>query len=364
MSFNIFIKNKKYDNTNKAIISKQAYNNLNILIEESKSKNTYVIITITNEQASATPANFQQMININSSNYTSNEADDLSNIYFSTDIEGENIVNSWLESGNSNISNSTIYYIKLVNSINANSSIKIYMQFDSLTTNRYNNTTTGLAPQLSRNYGEYDNGENVFKFYDNFAGTTLNTSKWTLINDNSSFDINNSITFWSGTNTKIGLVYATPQNPSNIIIETTLNIVGTPTGDTSTALLGSWALGTELGSAWGGIGLFGDTGSPEYYGGAFSGIYVPMGSSSTDYNLFEQWTFSSSGTFTWTSYVNKGGSPGAINFQASTTFTLADFTSFYSSFAKAALHIQWTRIRIYPPNGVIPNVSVSSIING
>jgi hypothetical protein len=37
---------------------------------------------------------------------------------------------------------------------------------------------TGEAPQLSSTYAQYDNGANVFEFYDDFAGTVLDTNKW------------------------------------------------------------------------------------------------------------------------------------------------------------------------------------------
>src|SRR5579875_774278 len=43
--------------------------------------------------------------------------------------------------------------------------------------NVLNTTNTGVAPQLTSTYGQYDNGINVFQFYDNFAGTSL-SSKW------------------------------------------------------------------------------------------------------------------------------------------------------------------------------------------
>ena len=49
----------------------------------------------------------------------------------------------------------------------------------------------GSTPTSScSNYAEYDDGANVFNFYDNFAGTTLNTSKWTATG---TYSINNGI---------------------------------------------------------------------------------------------------------------------------------------------------------------------------
>ena len=59
----------------------------------------------------------------------------------------------------------------------------------STPTNALNKINTGEAPQLTcpnpsdtascSTYAEYDDGANVFNFYSDFKGTSLNTSKWT-----------------------------------------------------------------------------------------------------------------------------------------------------------------------------------------
>ncbi len=157
----------------------------------------YLEIVLTNSQTSPTISNFQTKIIINSSNYTSHEAVDLSNCYFSTDGAGKNILNSWLESGNSNTATETIYWVNLSsNLILSNSNLSIYLQFLPITNIALNTTTTGENPLLSTNYGEYDNGASVFSFYDNFAGTTLN-SKWVI--NGATYSINNGLTLTNST---------------------------------------------------------------------------------------------------------------------------------------------------------------------
>ena len=124
-----------------------------------------VPITITNTQDIATPSPFQVMITVNSAQYATYEASDLSNIAFSA--SDGTIIPSWLESGNSNSATNTVYWLK-VESIPADSSITISMNFYSTSTNVLNGQTTGEAPDLSNVRGQCDNGANVFIMYADF----------------------------------------------------------------------------------------------------------------------------------------------------------------------------------------------------
>ncbi len=125
---------------------------------------------------------------------------DFQNIEF-YDAQNGQILYSWLEGDPLNeitplvaTSNSEAYWIKLPAgfSIPANSATTaIYMGFGAATTDYYteHSGVVGLAPQLtcsnpantisgcgSNQYGLYDNGANVFNFYDNFAGKTLDAN--------------------------------------------------------------------------------------------------------------------------------------------------------------------------------------------
>ncbi|MEM3875781.1 MAG: DUF2341 domain-containing protein, partial [Candidatus Micrarchaeaceae archaeon] len=151
--------------------------NQNIVL--NKSLVASVPITLTNSQTSPTPLQFQQIIYINPSLYKPYEAGNLQNIEFF--YANGTIIPSWLESGNSNASSSAVYWLKLNNGIPSSSSITIYMGIASISTNLFNGNTIGEAPQLSATYGEYDNGASMFNFYDNFAGTTINASRWNQV---------------------------------------------------------------------------------------------------------------------------------------------------------------------------------------
>jgi len=162
---------------------------------------TYVPITITNSQSSPTPAPFQQMVQVNSTTYSSLEASNLQNVEF-FDSTGA-VIPSWLESGASSSSTNTIYWLKIEGGIPAESSITVYMGFASATTNLFNAQTTGEAPALSPSYGEYDNGGSVFTYEWNFAGSSL-PSGWAFSQANSSspdnggYEVSNGASFYTG----------------------------------------------------------------------------------------------------------------------------------------------------------------------
>ena len=134
----------------------------------------WIPITITNFQTFPTSYPFQQILNINSQNYSIYENNSLQNIMFF--YTNGTIIHSWLEYGNSNTATNTIYWLSL-NGIAASSSETVYMGFASRNTNLFNTITTGEAPQLSSTYGKYDDGTNVFTYYN---VNPSSTSSWTI----------------------------------------------------------------------------------------------------------------------------------------------------------------------------------------
>ena len=118
----------------------------------------FVPLTIKNNQSISTSSPFQQEVVVNSANYQQYEASNLQNVEFF--YPNGTIINSWLESGNSNTATSSVYWLK-ISGIPARSSITVYMGFASKSTNLFNNVNDGEAPQLSSTYGEYDDIGNV-----------------------------------------------------------------------------------------------------------------------------------------------------------------------------------------------------------
>jgi phospholipase C len=136
----------------------------------------YVPIMLTNNQITATPAPFQAAVTINAQNYTTYESSNLQNLEFF--YSNGTVIPSWLELGNST-SDRALFWLKIKNGISANTNITVYIGIANTSTNLFSRTgPTGESPLLSPTYGQYDNGANIFNFYDSFVGHTL-SPLWT-----------------------------------------------------------------------------------------------------------------------------------------------------------------------------------------
>ncbi len=133
-------------------------------------------ILITNNQSRATPSTFQQLLHINSSAYSTAEKANLSNVEFF--YGNGTVIPSWIEQNATSSSKQTAYWIKLLSSIPAKGRQMVYMGFSN--SNIFSQHISGEAPQLSSTYAQYDNGQNVFNYYTDFAGTSDNTSQYTI----------------------------------------------------------------------------------------------------------------------------------------------------------------------------------------
>ncbi|EEZ93034.1 MAG: hypothetical protein BJBARM4_0426 [Candidatus Parvarchaeum acidiphilum ARMAN-4] len=123
---------------------------------------SYEPITITNSQSSATPSPFQQMINFTSSD---NGWTSISTGNFGQNVEffyyNGTVIPSWLENYTST---NGLWWLKIA-AIPSGSSETVYVGFAPTTTNLFNTVNDGEAPQLSSTYAEYDDGANVFNYY-------------------------------------------------------------------------------------------------------------------------------------------------------------------------------------------------------
>ncbi|MEM3411901.1 MAG: DUF2341 domain-containing protein [archaeon] len=106
-----------------------------------------------------------------------------------TDNDTNTLLYSWLESG-CNTSN-TIFWVKVPN-IHANSIKTIYLYYGNSSVT-FDGIYAGANPNHTSSYAQYDNGANVFDFYDNFNGTTLDGSKWQIVGSGGTLTINNSL---------------------------------------------------------------------------------------------------------------------------------------------------------------------------
>lgn len=139
-----------------------------------------VPVVLSNSAQQPTPVPFQQMVVVNSSRFASYESAYLYNVEFL--YSNGTVIPSWLESGNSYESQTTIYWLKLLSQIPAGGTLTVYLGFGAPSARLMDGKTVGEAPQLSVPYGSLDSGRAVFGFYDNFAGTALNGSSWETAN--------------------------------------------------------------------------------------------------------------------------------------------------------------------------------------
>ncbi|MCL4398882.1 MAG: DUF2341 domain-containing protein [Candidatus Parvarchaeota archaeon] len=314
-------------------------------------------LTITNHQNIATPNPFQQEVVINASRYSVMEAPNLDNVEFF--YSNGTIIPSWLENGNSS-SNNTIYWLK-IGSIPANSSINVFIGFASTNLNLFNGQTVGEAPQLSPTYAEYDDGVNVFNFYSDFKGTSLNTNKWinggtgtncggtvvsgggpgVIINNGLSISTDSS-TYWGG------VVSSTGFTPPAIFETDTISLSGVASGiaegtannlNAGMYFFNFWASGFASGTIDDGLSNL----APPLISTGITGI---------------AW-LSSSSQVVYHNYIATQESQTAYSLP-SNIYPIIGIGDCSSS---SSISVQWARVRAYPPNGVMPSTSIGTIQN-
>ena len=338
----------------------------------------YIPITLTNSQSSATPAPFQQLISIDPSTIGSSYfSSDLGNVRFYADSAFTQPLYAWVESGNSNTSTSTNIWVNLPNGIPANSSITIYMELLSVGT-EYDGVYMGEAPQLSPTYGQYDNGASVFSLY--FNGNTPlsnfnfegNTGTQASVTGPTGTTIN--VISITGYASNFGFVY-TAKSLSNqpIIAESSSQQAGNQAGGTG-ADNGQVSIvsGTST-SCLNAISV--DMGWATSY---FTNDYIVNGSQTTDVNRqgtantnwhYASVTYYGPSATSWSGYIapqlysTSGGYSGTVSnnpLSSSSTLYLGLIGSVNSN-DQWQTYINWMRARAYPPNGVMPTVSIGSI---
>ena len=164
---------------------------------------TSVPITITNKQSSSEPNIYQQRLVINNAEYQAKEASNLQNIIFT--YSNGTIIPSWLETGDSNTSTQTEYWLSMAG-MPADSSVTINMLILPQQLNMFNNFRTGESPQYSA--GVYDDGSFVFPFYDSGNSvsqfSTVNAGALTTSLQNGPFGSSVSVISLSGPTTSSG----------------------------------------------------------------------------------------------------------------------------------------------------------------
>ncbi len=284
------------------------------------------------------------------------------------------IIPSWLESYN--YTKYAVYWLRVTN-ISKSSTLQIYVGFASNSTNLFNNKTTGEAPTLSPKYGEYDDGANVFNFYDNFAGTSLNTTKWNRGNSGGTLTIDNGLTEVVPYNAAAGsYVYLSSASYTVSGAQILESYANTNSFDTTNFRIVPDALTALNNTAW-----HADNGENENAVGWAGNVQAhstitaeTTTTSAANYFDTSQITSDSNYHIFGVLYPDNGSTSvqyGYTNWGSTTTDVPATplyvTVSYYLNPAQTTfstsynLNVYWVRTRAYPPAGVMPSVTFSSV---
>ncbi len=244
---------------------------------------------------------------------------------------GGNVIDSWLEGNTAcnypgyatnafqtdalNTVNTLSIWIKLPAAIPANSELDNYIAlgFGSMTTNFMDGTDIGESPVLTCPnaessgtagcaYGKYDNGANVFSFYQNFNGTSL-PSNWTDAGT-VGYTINNGLTVSGAGISGGGDVYVyTTSNNYGLTANDIVDWFGTePASTTSSQDEGAGYVAENYITGWGTV-FVGSSSQPEMWK-HFAGEDVGPGSGGGYAIYSTKWSNTSSAAF-YTNYGNR-----------------------------------------------------------
>ncbi len=324
-----------------------------LMVGISQSYSTWAI-TVQNTQSDPTPAPFQLLLQLNLQGIIpSASVSNLLSLLFCADKQCAQPLYAWIESYSSDLSAVNIWVL-LPNGIPANSQITFYMAV----TGNNNYPYTGVAPQLTSTYAQYDNGENVFIFYDNFAGTSLNTNKWTLYNYCGTVTVNNGITMEFNSQTEYDAIVTNTGFSPQTIFDAYLASASIESGHENSKIgigvedANSESANGYLYLSWNNV-IYND-GTIEYNEGFLTITMIENGPN-----------FPNSGNAVLSGYWLATGNEGfGVNYQFVTTTNNAvsiGSANYYAlggfeSPCPATCTWQWARVRAMPPNNVMPSL--------
>lgn len=339
----------------------------------------YVPIVISNPENGSTPTPFQQMLNIDSVQYSRDINSNWSNVEFSFGSGcSDNLLESWIEENPSNSSLNTIIWVNLDEGIAPYGNETIFMDFMSSNVLSANGPT-GEAPQLSQIYGKYDNGALVFSFYDNFNGTAL-SDKWQqggntaqsggyigpVINDTPATVDDGMVVHYNGTQFGNGqwdwVQSIQTFNPQTNILDAYAYFNGLTNAATNQQI--GWSAPGQNSSFEYAV----SDGNLEYNGSSpIKNHYILLASPGTHTALLNGVTSAYQVFSVWSDSV---GRAYALTNYSGLTVANGDWpsTSAHIHFSEIngcpySVYVQWTRVRALPPNGVMPTVAFDSLVN-
>jgi hypothetical protein len=357
----------------------QAYTTYNYIIFDTWTNQTTQYI-----QPQYYGANFTVLLTFNASAYQSYERADLGNVRFFESIPPNQPRPAWIESWSGNTTNdaytatSVKVWVNLENTGLYASDVWIWMVFFDKATTDFNSSPTiagwpsasmGEAPQLSPSYGQFDNGADVFLFYDNFAGSTINGAKWNATG--ASYSVSNGLTFTQNPNYNVltsllNVSYGAPNllYPNGQPEYPAVEYYGSGTSSTSdsgiyyalpsTNTNSSGYLWAQRGSSLANDSLF--TYSPPTYTGYANSTYSLDGTKHIYGIMYgPAYYYSTYGLLTYADYAVKMNTTSMPS-----TYLNDPYFSFRDTVAGTSLSVTWVRERPTPPNGIDFNATVMS----
>jgi hypothetical protein len=212
----------------------------------------------------------------------------------------------------------------------------------------------GEAPTLSSSYGQYDNGGNVFNNYWNFAGTSMPSGFTEYADTGATVTVNNSLQLNLSSGNActspryLSFVYNSAINAAETIVETYSSGTRGP-GPTD---LGIYTANSGTAGGYAGVA---DTWGWGY--GAIELGYANLG------NPFDISSGSGIASIYWVGEGNEGVGWN-YSFVSSTNTSETWSNSLYMAIGTVTctggsnMTYYWLRTRDYPPNGVMPAVSI------
>ena len=327
--------------------------------------NSGYILYVKNSQSNSIPANTQILLNINASKLNGINTNTYNNIELTYN---GSILYTWLENVTS--SKNITMWTKLPITLPGNSEALINIVIAPSNTNLLNAQTTGEAPQLSSSYAQYDNGANIFNFYDDFSGTKLNTALWNPIGNSidASYTINNGITFTvSATSNQVTLYSLNKYNPANYIQEQGIRSLNIPTLDD--AYTAEWYLNPPTNTGVINESYLFDlinTGS----GLQYRVCNVPfscgslIGSGISNNNIFGAYWLSTGTEYIYQNYIQEY-SYGNSGYSITPSYIGTQFNTYINSGPTINGTLNFIRLREYPPNDIMPStITTQSIADG
>jgi len=318
-------------------------------------------ITIINSQSDPTPSPFQQLLNLDLSTILSSPSQ-LLNLQFCLDVNCNTPLYAYIENYSSGLTNVYIW-INLPTSIPANGSLTIYMFVKNSIQYPYTGISPLVAQQLSLSVN-YDNGTNVFPYYQSFANLSALPSGWEVVYNSNS----NSLTFEpyyleiASVNSNNGITQTSSSNFENLVVDFLIQL-GSFSGTSDSIIgigLGNASSTSQYFIGGGGGAVIGNNTDGVAFGynnnGTSNTLYEYVGTS--DVNSFSVSTgvvllgigLASSETYFYYNYqlqYSTSDTPG--------TYDLPITIIFQSQ--PSAIYLYTIKSRNLPPNGVMPTNS-------